>query len=105
LVILQAVHIAELTGTLRARRGAELATVDFTRGEIAAAETLDTEGVEALVEFNQWTDGEFDFRTGAPASAGDVGGSFNYLMLEVCRRLDEARARGVAAAGPQPALP
>jgi hypothetical protein len=105
LVILQAVHIAELTGTLRARRGAQLATVAFTRGEISAAETLDSEGVEALVAFNQWTEGHFDFTAGPPASAGDMRGSFNYLMLEVCRRLDEARARGEAVAVAQPALP
>lgn len=104
LVILQACHIAELTGTLRARRGAELATVAFTRGEIAAAETLACDGVEALVEFNQWTEGQFDFMVGPPASAADMTGTFNYLMLEVCRRLDEARARGDAAPSPAPAL-
>jgi hypothetical protein len=105
-VILQAVHIAELTGTLHARRGAELATVAFTRGEIAAAETLECEGVDALVALNQWTDGHFEFMAGHAARAAEVSGSFNYLMLEACRRLDEARAQAAAhEAQPAPAAP
>jgi hypothetical protein len=96
LVVLQACHIAELTGTLRARRGAELVTVALAHGEIAGAETLDSDGVEALLAFSQWTDGHFDFTAGTPAMAGPVNEPFNYLMLEVCRRLDEARAHGSA---------
>ena len=105
LVILQTCHIAELTGTLHARRGAELVTIAFSRGEIAAAETLDSEDVEALLAFNQWTDGQFDFTAGTPAMAGPVNESFNYLMLEVCRRLDEARAHGPAPPGAQSSAP
>jgi hypothetical protein len=105
LVILQAVHIAELTGSLRARRGADLVTVAFARGEIVAAETLECEGLDALVAFNQWTEGHFDFTAGPPPPGADMTGTFNYLLLEVCRRLDEARAGAGAAAQAQPARP
>lgn len=92
LVILQAVHAAGLTGTLRARAGARLVAVSFRAGEIVAADALDSEGIDTLVSFVEWTSGRFDFVAAEPAGGGTVRGSFTWLMLEVCRRMDEARA-------------
>jgi hypothetical protein len=94
LVVLQAVHLAELTGNLRVRHGVRLVTVSFERGEVVAADALDCEGVDAVVALNEWTDGRFDFVSGPPASGPAVPGPFNWLMLEVCRRLDEETPRG-----------
>lgn len=92
LVILQACHHAELTGTLRARAGARLVTVHFRRGDIVGAEALEDEGVDTLVSFIEWTAGQFDFVAGTPAVGGRIDAPFNWLMLEVCRLSDEARA-------------
>ena len=102
LVVLQACHLAELTGTLRARRGALFITVAFAKGEVVAADALHCEGIEAVVALNEWTDGKFDFVGGAPAAGGQVPGPFQWLMLESCRRLDETRAATAAGSSPSP---
>jgi hypothetical protein len=98
MVILQACHLAELTGTLRARRGARLASVSFRHGEVVGADALDCEGLDALVALNEWTDGRFEFLGGALAALAPVEGPFQWLMLEVCRRLDESRAAAAIGA-------
>lgn len=92
LFVLQACHGAALTGVLRARSGPQLVTVSFRRGEIVAADALDGEGIDTLVSFSEWTSGQFDFVSGAPLEGRPIDGPFNWLMLEVCRRSDEARA-------------
>ena len=46
MVVLQACHLAELTGYLRARRGASLVSVSFAAGEVLSADALD--GVACL---------------------------------------------------------
>ena len=97
LVVLQACHLAELTGSFRARRGATLATVQFASGEIVSADALDGEGLEAIVTLCEWTDGRFEFLGGTPPPGTAVPGPFEWLMLEVCRRLDESRAAAATA--------
>jgi hypothetical protein len=97
LVVLQACHLAELTGSLRARRGTSFVSVQFQGGEVLSADALDTEGLEALVSVCGWTDGRFDFMGGAPVPGTAVAGPFQWLMLEVCRRLDESRAAAAIA--------
>ena len=102
LVVLQAVHMAELTGTLRARSGVRHVTVSFGRGEVVAADALDCEGLDAVVELTQWTDGRFEFVCGLPGPGAAITGPFNWVMLEVCRLLDEAQwPRQELAAGRQ----
>ena len=91
LFVLQACHDAALSGVLRARAGAQLVTISFRRGEIVSAEALEGEGIETLVSFAEWTSGRFDFLTGASPDGRPMG-AFTWLMLEVCRRADEARA-------------
>jgi Domain of unknown function (DUF4388) len=98
LVVLQACHLAELTGCLRARRGASFVSLSFAAGEVLSADALDGEGLEAIVAFCDWTEGRFDFMGGVPVPGTAVSGPFQWLMLEVCRRLDE-RALDAAAAG------
>ena len=100
LVVLQACHLAELTGFLRARKGASLVSVSFAAGEVLSADALDGEGLDAIVAFCEWTEGRFEFMGGAPVPGTEVSGPFQWLMLEVCRRLDESRA--AASAGGLP---
>jgi Domain of unknown function (DUF4388) len=100
LVVLQACNLAELTGTLRARRGASFVSVSFAAGEVLSADTLESEGLDAIVALCAWTDGRFDFMGGVPVPGTDVPGPFPWLMLEVCRRLDETRAAASAGSVP-----
>jgi hypothetical protein len=82
-----------MTGTLRARNGAQLVNIYFRGGEVVAADSLQREGLDALVEFGGWSKGRFDFVCGAPPDTRWVGGPFTALMLEICRQLDESRRR------------
>lgn len=90
LVVLQACHMGELSGTLHARSGASVVTVSFRNGEVVAADSLEGEGIDALVAFARWGEGRFEFRAGQPASGPQVEGHFDWLLLEVCNLLDEA---------------
>ncbi len=92
LVALQICHVAEMTGTLRARSGRRLVNVSFRGGEVVAADSLGREGLDALVEFGGWSSGRFDFVCGVPPEGTWVRGPFAGLMLEICRQLDESRA-------------
>ena len=100
LVVLQACHLAELTGCLRARRGASFVTLAFAAGEVLAADSLEGEGLDAIVAFCEWTEGRFEFMGGVPAPGTAVDGPFQWMMLEVCRRLDETRAAAAAGSAP-----
>lgn len=97
LVVLQACHLAELTGMLRARRGAAYVGVAFADGEVLSADALDGEGLQALVALCEWTEGRFEFIGGVPVTGTAVPGPFQWLMLEVCRQLDETRAAAATA--------
>ncbi len=91
--VLQICHVAEMTGTLRARSGRRLVNVSFRGGEVVAADSLGREGLDALVEFGGWSKGRFDFVCGVPQEGTCVRGPFAGVMLEICRQLDESRSR------------
>jgi hypothetical protein len=93
LAALQVCHVAEMTGTLRARRGTRLVTISFSGGEVVAAASLDASGLDALLEFGRWNNGRFEFVCGAPAKRNGLRICFAGLMLEICRQLDESRSR------------
>jgi len=97
LLALQACHMAELTGTFRARSGPRMMSVSFLGGEVIAADSLDSEGIEALVDFAQWSDGRFEFHSGEPIDGPAVPGPFDWVVLEVCHRLDQIHVREEAA--------
>jgi hypothetical protein len=92
LVTLQACHMAEVTGTLRATDRERRITISFQNGEVVAADSRDASGLASIVSFGTWTGGEFAFVAGTPAVGTSVRGRFDWLMLEVCRQVDE-RAR------------
>ena len=92
LVTLQACHMAQVTGVLRATDRARRIAISFRNGEVVAADSPDACGLPGIVAFGTWARGEFEFVAGPPAVGTAVPGSFDWLMLEVCRQVDEARA-------------
>jgi hypothetical protein len=101
LIALQACHLAEMTGTLRATSRGRWIRVALAEGEVVAADSSQAHGLDALTAFASWTEGDFTFLSGAPAGGTRVRGAFNWLLLELCRRLDErAAAGGAVPAGP-----
>jgi len=93
LAALQVCHVAEMTGTLRARSGPRFVNISFRAGEVVAAASLEGSGLAALLEFGRWSEGRFDFVCGPTPRRGGLRAPFAGLMLEVCRQLDESPPR------------
>ena len=96
--ILQMCHLSRLTGVLTALEGARPARVRFRSGEIVGADCDGAQGADALFAFVGWTQGHFRFEPGEPGEGVPLGRSFDGVLLEACRRLDEANR---TAAGEQ----
>jgi DNA-binding response OmpR family regulator len=88
--VLQMVHLGRLTGTCALRSGNRSAEVRFREGEIVGARSGGLEGEEAVYDFLAWDAGRFEFVPG-PVEGGAMGETFDQLVLEGCRRLDEQR--------------
>jgi len=89
--VLQVCHLSRLSGVLLAQDGPWRASVRFREGEILAAECGAAQNEDAVFEFLGWESGTFQFTPGDPAPGVPLGESFDRLVLEGCRRLDEAR--------------
>jgi DNA-binding response OmpR family regulator len=87
---LQICHLSRLSGVLTAQDGARVATVRFRDGEVVGAECDGLEGEYGVFAFLAWERGVFRFRSGDPGPGEVVGGKFDALLLDGCRRLDEA---------------
>jgi DNA-binding response OmpR family regulator len=87
---LQVCHLSRLSGVLTAQDGARVATVRFRDGEVVGAECDGLEGEYGVFAFVAWERGTFRFRSGDPGPGEVVGGKFDALLLDGCRRLDEA---------------
>jgi DNA-binding response OmpR family regulator len=90
--LLQVGHLSRLTGTLSVEKGSDTAEVGFRTGEIVNARCADRAGVEAVWALLAWERGGFRFTPGEPAGQAPIGGgTFEQLLLEGSRRLDESR--------------
>jgi len=87
--VLQMCHLSLLTGVLAAHDGPRPARVRFRSGEIVGAECDGAEGLDALFAFVGWTQGRFRFEPRDPGAGAPLGRSFDGMLLEACRRLDE----------------
>jgi DNA-binding response OmpR family regulator len=97
--VLQVCHLSRLTGVLSAQDGPWRASVRFRDGELVGAECGAARGEDAVFEFLGWESGTFHFAPVDPGAGEPVGGGFDSLLLEGCRRLDEARREGAGAEG------
>ena len=90
--ILQMCHQGLLSGVCTFQSPEQGAIeVCFRRGEIVAARSADGfEGVEVVFELLSWPRGRFDFLPGEPDDGAPIS-SFEKLLLEGCRRMDEKR--------------
>jgi DNA-binding response OmpR family regulator len=99
--LLQICNQGRLTGTFEAAEGegdGGRATIDFRDGEIVSAAAADRAGPEAVYALLAWQKGSFRFTPGTPEPGEPLAQSFEHLLLEGCRRLDEARAASGASA-------
>lgn len=91
--LLQVCHLSRLSGVLEAEDGARKASLRFREGEIVGAECGAAAGREAVFAFLAWERGRFRLAPGRTEGIA-LGASFNQLLLEGCRRLDESRRAG-----------
>lgn len=89
---LQVPHLGRLSGALMASDGAAHVEVHYHEGQIVAARAGELAGVEAVYAFIRWERGSFHFLPGySEGTRTALGQSFDQLLLEGCRRLDEER--------------
>jgi len=89
--MLQVCHLMELTGVLVAQDGPRDASVRFRGGEIVGAEVDGESAAAAVTGLLAWERGSFEFRPGDPGAGAPLVESFEELLLEGCRILDESR--------------
>jgi DNA-binding response OmpR family regulator len=87
---LQMCHLGRLTGVCSVRAEEETAQIRLRAGEIVGADVGAKHGADAVFAFLAWTRGHFEFAPGDPGDGAPLGESFDQLVLEGCRRLDEA---------------
>lgn len=90
-VALQLCFLGRLSGMLTARRGTRVMRIGFRKGEVVFAESDRCPGPEAFYEFLTWSQGHFEFLLRDPGDGPPLGESFDQLLLEGCRRIDESR--------------
>ena len=89
--VLQMCHISQLTGVFTARAGSRMAQIRFRDGELISAHCDGFQGAEAIYAFIGWPKGQFAFLPGSAGEGARLSDSFDQLLLEGCRRLDESR--------------
>jgi DNA-binding response OmpR family regulator len=91
--MLQMCHLARFSGVCTVRTGRLHVRLRFSDGEIVGAESSSARGKEAVYELVSWSRGHFGLLPGDPGEGAPLG-SFDHLVLEGCRRLDEERREG-----------
>ncbi len=82
-------------GALTIRRASEFGTIWFDRGAMVHAVCGMEVGVDAVYRLLQWHDGQFSLDTSAQVPVRSITASWQEVLMEGCRRLDE-QASGMA---------
>jgi uncharacterized protein DUF4388 len=91
------------SGALTIRHGADLGTIWFDRGAMVHAVCGEEVGEAAVYRLLQWHDGKFSLDTAAQAPFQSITSSWQKVLMEGCRRLDE-ETRGTAVPFPETAF-
>jgi hypothetical protein len=92
--LLQICHVAGFSGTLAIHSSSRPLEVAFREGEIVGAHSERRRGMEAIIELLRWDRGYFEFHGGEAVEGEALGQTFDQLLLEACRRLDETQRGG-----------
>jgi hypothetical protein len=77
----------------REESGEKMAVFGFREGQLISATAQDLSGAEAVYAFLAWERGQFKFVPGDPGTGAPFAQTVEHLLLEGCRRVDEARER------------
>lgn len=89
--LLQICHAGLMSGILAVHSGRKPLEVWFREGDVVNAHSEDRDGFEAVVELLGWERGYYEFLPGGPFEGPPLAKSFEGLLLEGCRVMDERR--------------
>ena len=95
--LIQIYTVSLANGALTIRRGTERGTIWFEHGQMVHAECSGIHGEEAVYRMLQWHNGQFFLDAGARSSVHSITASWQTVLMEGCRRLDENAAPAIAA--------
>jgi len=88
--LIQIYTVSLADGALSIRRGTDTGTIWFERGDMTHAACGDITGENAVYELLQWQSGYFSFDADARPPMRSITASWQTLLMEGCRRLDES---------------
>lgn len=97
--LIQIYTVSLANGALTIRQGDGEGTIWFERGEIVHAICGDAIGEEAVFRLLEWHNGQFSLDPDARATTRSITATWQNVLMEGCRRLDES---GLAAAATVP---
>jgi DNA-binding response OmpR family regulator len=95
--VLQMCHISQFTGVFSSHWEGQRAQIRFRDGQIIGADAGGWKDADAVYAFLGWSRGHFEFVSGDPGDGAPLPESFDQLLLEGCRRLDEASRDSLSA--------
>jgi Domain of unknown function (DUF4388) len=101
--LIQIYTVSMADGALTIRRGTQSGTIWFDQGAMVHAVCGELTGEEAVYRLLQWHDGQFSLDTGAKAPFRSITASWQKVLMEGCRRLDEAALEDALARAARPA--
>lgn len=96
--LIQLCALARATGSLRISRGTDSGAVWFVEGDVVHAECGQARGTAAVYLLLEWQGGTFAMRAGELPPETSISITWQELLIEGCRLLDEARAPSASAA-------
>lgn len=90
--LIQIYTVSLANGALTIRRGTERGTIWFERGEMIHAICGEEVGENAVYRLLQWQTGQFSLDGDARAPIRSITVSWQNVLMEGCRRLDESNA-------------
>ena len=88
--LIQIYTVSLADGALTIRRGRELGTIWFERGDMVHAVCGEDTGEEAVYRMLQWQSGHFAHDPESRTSTRSITASWQNVLMEGCRRIDEA---------------
>ncbi|HEX8252613.1 MAG TPA: DUF4388 domain-containing protein [Thermoanaerobaculia bacterium] len=90
--LIQIYTVAMADGALTIRRGMDRGTIWFERGEMTHAVCGALVGEEAVYRLMEWRNGHFAFDPEARSAMRSIASSWQSVLMEGCRRMDEGVA-------------
>jgi hypothetical protein len=88
--LIQIYTVSMASGALTIRRGTESGIIWFERGAMVHATCGGLTGEEAVYALLRWDDGRFSLDSSGQAPVHSITASWQEVLMEGCRRLDEA---------------